>query len=78
MKLQIGGLNTGYDRVVTRRTDEDSVSFWYYQGDQLLAVDAMNDPRGYMVGKRMIEAGKSPDPALIEDPATNLKALLKA
>ena len=78
VKLQIGGLNTGYDRVVTRRTDEDSVSFWYYQGDQLLAVDAMNDPRGYMVGKRMIEAGKSPDPALIEDPATNLKALLKA
>lgn len=77
VKLQIGGLNTGYDRVVTRRTDENSVSFWYYQGDQLLAVDAMNDPRGYMVGKRLIEAGKSPDPALIEDPATNLKALLK-
>ena len=78
VKLQIGGLNTGYDRVVTRRADEDSVSFWYYQGDQLLAVDAMNDPRGYMVGKRLIEGAKSPDPALIEDPATNLKALLKA
>ena len=31
-------------------------------GDTLLAVDAMNDPRAYMVGKRLIEAGKSPAP----------------
>lgn len=77
VKLQIAGLNTGYDRVVTRQSDEDSVGFWYYRGDTLLAVDAMNDPRGYMVGKRLIEAGKSPDPALIADPETDLKALLR-
>ena len=74
---EIAGLNTGYDRIVTRRTDADSVAFGYYQGDSLLAVDAMNDPRGYMVGKRLIEAGKSPDPALIADPDTDLKALLR-
>lgn len=78
VKLQIAGLNTGYDRVITRGSDTDSVSFWYYKGDQLLAVDAMNDPRGYMVGKRMIEAGKSPDPAVIADPTSDLKPLLKA
>lgn len=78
VKLQIAGLNTGYDRVVTRQTDADTVGFWYYRGDTLLAVDTMNDPRGYMVGKRLIEAGKSPDPALIADPETDLKALLKA
>ncbi|MDG1170032.1 MAG: FAD-dependent oxidoreductase [Sulfitobacter sp.] len=78
VKLQIAGLNTGYDRVVTRRSDADSVGFWYYSGDTLLAVDAMNDPRGFMVGKRLIEAGKSPAPDLIADPATDLKALLKA
>jgi 3-phenylpropionate/trans-cinnamate dioxygenase ferredoxin reductase subunit len=77
VKLQIAGLNTGYDRVITRRTGADSVAFWYYRGTELLAVDAMNDPRGFMVGKRLIEAGKSPDPALIENPETDLKALLK-
>ncbi|MEP3686743.1 MAG: FAD/NAD(P)-binding oxidoreductase [Sulfitobacter dubius] len=77
VKLQIAGLNAGYDRVVTRRGD-GSASFWYYLGDTLLAVDAANDPRGYMVGKRLIEAGKSPDPALVADPDTDLKALLKA
>lgn len=77
VKLQIAGLNTGYDSVVTRETD-GATSFWYYAGSTLLAVDAMNDPRGYMIGKRLIEAGKSPDPAVIANPETDMKALLKA
>ena len=76
-KLQIAGLNTGYDHIVTRGPDNDAVSFWYFNGDQLLAVDAMNDPRAYMIGKRLIEMGRSVDPAALRDPATNLKALLK-
>jgi 3-phenylpropionate/trans-cinnamate dioxygenase ferredoxin reductase component len=76
-KLQIAGLNTGYDSIVTRQGEGAAMSFWYYQGDHLLALDAMNDPRAYMVGKRLIEAGKSPDKAAIADPATELKSLLK-
>ncbi|MEO9574767.1 MAG: FAD-dependent oxidoreductase [Lentilitoribacter sp.] len=76
VKLQIAGLNTGYDRVVTR-DGGSAKSFWYYQGDTLLAVDAANDPRGYMIGKRLIEAGKSPDADVIADPSSDLKALLK-
>jgi 3-phenylpropionate/trans-cinnamate dioxygenase ferredoxin reductase subunit len=76
-KLQIAGLNTGYDHIVTRGPDGDAVSFWYFKGDTLLAVDAMNDSRAYMVGKRLIEQGRTVDPAAITDPATNLKALLK-
>jgi 3-phenylpropionate/trans-cinnamate dioxygenase ferredoxin reductase subunit len=77
LKLQIAGLNTGYDHIVTRRGEGDAVSFWYYRGDTLLAVDAMNDARAYMVGKRLIEAGKSPAPDVIFS-APDLKALLKA
>ncbi|MEL7098165.1 MAG: FAD/NAD(P)-binding oxidoreductase [Pseudomonadota bacterium] len=76
VKLQIAGLNTGYDRVITRDGGA-AKSFWYYRGDELLAVDAANDPRGYMVGKRLIDAGKSPDPAAIADPAVELKSLLR-
>ena len=76
-RLQIAGLNLGYDRVVTRGSG-DVISFWYFQGDTLLAVDAMNDGRAYMVGKRLIEAGKSPDPAIIADASADLKPLLKA
>lgn len=78
VKLQIAGLNTGYDNVITRDNGEGSQSIWYYRGDTLLAVDAMNAPRDYMIGKRLIEAGKSPQPDLIRDPETDMKALLKA
>ena len=53
------------------------MSYWYYKGDKLLAVDAMNDPRSYMIGKRLIEAGKSPSADLVSDPDTDMKALLK-
>lgn len=78
VKLQIAGLNTGYDNVVVRPGDrEGTVSHWYYAGERLLAVDAMNDGRSYMIGKRLIEAGRSPAPAAIADPATDMKALLK-
>jgi len=77
LKLQIAGLNTGYDHIVTRKGDGDATSFWYYRGDTLLAVDAMNDARAYMVGKRLIEGGKSPSPEAITS-APDLKALLKA
>ena len=76
-KLQIAGLNTGYDNIITRGPDGPSVSFWYFRGDTLLAVDAMNDPRAYMVGKRLIEQGKSPEKAALSNPATVMKDLLK-
>ena len=68
--------------VVTRddgtEDGKTSVSYWYYAGETLVAVDAMNDPRAYMVGKRLIEGGKSPDPEAVGNPETDLKALLKA
>jgi 3-phenylpropionate/trans-cinnamate dioxygenase ferredoxin reductase subunit len=76
LKLQIAGLNTGYDRVVLR--ESGARSHWYFAGEKFLAVDALNDPRAYMVGKRLLEQGKSPEPALLADPATDLKLLLKA
>ncbi|PIV75547.1 MAG: pyridine nucleotide-disulfide oxidoreductase [Rhodobacteraceae bacterium CG17_big_fil_post_rev_8_21_14_2_50_65_11] len=76
-KLQIAGLNTGYNEIVTRKTG-DTLSFWYFAGESFLAVDAINDPRGYMVGKRLLSMGKSPVKAAVADPATDLKALLKA
>ena len=79
VKLQIAGLNSGYDSVITRPGDKDgAVSFWYYRKTTLLAVDAANDPRAYMIGKRLIEAEKSPSPKVIEDPKTDLKTLLKS
>lgn len=75
VKLQIAGLNTGYTRVVVRDGGA-ARSHWYYAGDRLLAVDAMNDPRAFMIARRLIEAGRSADPALVADPASDLKSLI--
>jgi 3-phenylpropionate/trans-cinnamate dioxygenase ferredoxin reductase component len=75
-KLQIAGLNTGHDRVVVRASGA-ARSHWYFAGREFLAVDAIDDPRAYMLGKRLLEAGRSPDPAAVADPATDLKALLR-
>lgn len=76
-KLQIAGLNIGYDNIVVRDGGA-ARSHWYYAGDQLIAVDSMNDPRGYMVGKRLIEAGKTAPKDVIADAQADLKPLLKA
>lgn len=76
IKLQIAGLSAGHDQVVVR--DGGKVrSHWYYKEGQLIAIDAMGDPRGYMVAKRLIESGKTADPIVVADPSSDLKALLK-
>ena len=42
-----------------------------------MAVDAINDPRAYMVAKRLIEGNRSPDGAAVSNPQTDLKSLLR-
>ncbi|MDO5528052.1 MAG: FAD-dependent oxidoreductase [Paracoccus sp. (in: a-proteobacteria)] len=76
-KLQIAGLGTGADQIVRRQGDaEHGGSVWYYRAGRLIAVDALNDARAYMVGKRLIEAGRSPDPARVGDSSVPVKELL--
>jgi len=77
VKLQIAGLNTGYDSIIVRGGARDgSVSHWYYAGARLFAVDAMNAPREFMIARRLIVAGKSPDAKAVADPETDLKSLM--
>lgn len=78
-KLQIAGLNQGYDRTVERAgAREGASSAWYFRGDELLAVDAFNDAAAYMTGKRLLEAGHSPSIADVADNEIPLKQLLSA
>ena len=55
---------------------EGGMSVWTYRNNRLLAVEAVRDPAGYMLGKKCLEADISPDPDQIGDPAFDLKALL--
>ena len=78
VKLQIAGLNNGYSQIIPRANKANlSISNWYYSDDTLLAVDAINDSRAYMVGKRLLEAGKSPNKSLLSLLEIDLKDLLK-
>ena len=75
-RLQIVGLSQGHDQTVIRPgTDPSIMSVWYYRDEELLAIDAMNEPKSYAYGTRIIAAGKNPTPAEVADPATDLKAL---
>ncbi|KUM24403.1 pyridine nucleotide-disulfide oxidoreductase [Mesorhizobium loti] len=75
-KLQIVGLAGGHDLAVVRKSSETALSIWHYRGDELLAVDAINQPAVFMVSKRLIEAGKSPDPKVVTNLNIDLKSLL--
>ncbi len=79
VKLQIAGLNLGYDEVIGREGSKAaSRAFFYYQGDICLAVDAMNDPVAYNVTKRLLAAGKNLPKAAAADSGLDLKSLLTA
>lgn len=74
VKLQIAGLNRGYDTVIFRPGKRDGCqSVWYFRGDDLLAVDAMNDALAYGLGKKFLEAGKPVSRSVIGDPGLDLK-----
>lgn len=74
VKLQIAGLNRGYDNVIVRAgRREGAQSIWYFEGDSLLAVDAMNDAPSFMIARQILDAGKSIARDVISDPQSNLK-----
>lgn len=76
VKLQIAGLGTGHRQVVVRGGDHGPRSHWYFGDQGLLAVDAMNDPRSFMLARRLLQAGTPVDPQAVADPGTDLRALL--
>ena len=75
-RLQIAGLSQGHDEAVVRGDPADGAfSLFYLQQGRLLAVDAINSPREYMMGRKLVAAGARPMPERIGDPAYPLKDL---
>lgn len=55
IKLQIVGLTQDYDQIVRRGSmDEQSFSLFYLKDGAIVAVDAVNNPREYMAGKKLV------------------------
>jgi 3-phenylpropionate/trans-cinnamate dioxygenase ferredoxin reductase component len=77
VKLQIAGFNMGYDETLVRPgSREGSLSVWYFREGRFIAVDAINDAKAYVTGKKLLEAGIEPAKAVLADPAADLKQML--
>lgn len=77
VKLQIAGFNLGYDETVVRPGARDgSLSIWYFHAGDFIAVDAINDAKAYVTGKKLLDMGRSVDRATIADPVLDLKTLI--
>lgn len=56
VKLQMVGLSSGYDELLIRNEDnERKFSTWYFKAGQLLAVDAVNNAKAYVIGTKLIK-----------------------
>ncbi|MGB6231153.1 MAG: FAD-dependent oxidoreductase [Litorimonas sp.] len=79
LKLQIAGLSEGYDDMVLRGDLETgrSGAAYYFAGNRLLAVDAVNAPRDFMIAKMALSKGKTLDKAkLAQAEDADLKSCL--
>ena len=60
IKLQIAGINTGFDdTVVLGNRKDEQFSVWYFAGDRLLAVDAINSTKDFIKAKQLLSEGQS-------------------
>lgn len=77
VKLQIAGYNAGFDETLARPgTRPGTMSIWYFREGTLIAVDAINDAKAYVTGKKLLESGINPPRAALADPAFDLRQLL--
>ena len=77
VKLQIAGLNVGFNRTVTRLGNRSgSESTWYFKDEKLLAVDAINDGKSFLIAKKLLANKNNPEMSKLEDPSFDIKALL--
>lgn len=79
LKLQMVGLAEQYTAMVMRG-DPDTRSFaaFYFVGERLIAVHAINTPREFMLSKKLIAQGARLDPQAVADTSVPFKDLAEA
>ena len=78
LKLQIAGLAGVHERVVVRG-DPAARSFaaYYLADDSVVAVEAVNSPRDFLVARKLIGSGARVDAGELMDPGTDVTALVR-
>ena len=54
-KIQIAGLNHGYDNTILRQHSSSSFSLWYLKQGRIIAADCINTAKDFMAAKKVIE-----------------------
>ncbi|KAA2219680.1 NAD(P)/FAD-dependent oxidoreductase [Maribacter flavus] len=75
IKLQMVGLSHGYTDLVVRKEDdkEDCFSIWYFKDDALLAVDAVNNGKAFVLGTKFIKNNTLVDKEKLADASIPFK-----
>ena len=77
LRLQTAGLSVGFDQTVVRGNPDDrAFSVVYLKGGKVIALDCVNMVKDYVQGRKLVEAGASPDLAQLADASVPLKELL--
>ena len=78
VKLQIVGLSHGFDEVLVRKESkvQKSFSIWYFKGKELLAVDAINNPKAYVLGTKFIREKTLINKEILMNKSIPLKSLI--
>ena len=75
LKLQMVGFSADGDEHVLRgNMEENQFAVFYLNNGKVVAADAVNSPKEFMVCKQLV--GKAVDPAALANPETELKDLL--
>lgn len=78
LKLQIAGLNQGYDQVVIRGDNKTGRNFaaFYFKEGELIAADCVNRPPEFMLAKKLLSQKRTLDPERLADATIEVKQLL--
>ena len=79
LKLQIAGLNQGYDQIVIRGDHQQGRSFvaWYLRDGQLLAADCVNRAIEFAAAKQLLDKEISVSPEDLADESINPMTWIK-
>ncbi|NIJ45632.1 3-phenylpropionate/trans-cinnamate dioxygenase ferredoxin reductase subunit [Wenyingzhuangia heitensis] len=73
VKLQMVGLSQGYNQVLMRKEEDLKFSIWYFKDETLLAVDAVNNAKAYVVGTKFIKENATIDKEKLVDTSVVFK-----
>ena len=77
-KLQIVGLSGDHDKVIIRGDmSEAKFMLFYTKDDKLIAVDAVNNSKEFLICKKLVANKVTIKPDEISNPATNLNDLIE-